>query len=539
MIMTVNKPHSVRFAPAFADQEHRMSIPVLLGIDLGTSSVKVSAITSDGSEIAHGSSDYHQSRSVTTRSPASLEGWWNGIRQAVLSALSGQDIEVAAVGLSGQMHGVVLLNAEGTAVIPPVLWDDMRAAPYLPLLNQQAAPFRRSLRNRPTPGFAASILFWLARSQPQLLAATRCVLQPKDWVGFRLTGQIFAEPSDASATGLWDFDRSAWHDRFCQAISINPALLAPIRRSDQIRGVLLETAAQDLGLPPGIPVTLGLADTAAGLLGSSAQLTPGQNILSIGTGGQLSQILSELEDSFPAGIMGLAGPPDHNYLMAPTYSAGLGLDWVRRLWSLRWEDLYEAAFSVSPRSSLPLFAPFSPVATVLGHGGAKPDVHAANTVVANWLDLSLGHSRAHLIRAAVEGSIYALRHARDLLLSCPHAKVIDTCTLVGGGARDERVKQLVADILGVPVYCPDLLNASSRGAALIAAVAAGWFTSVQDAARAFARPLSVSIPDPSATDAHSERFERFENAMAAPSRRADENDRSPSPLPATRRCDST
>jgi sugar (pentulose or hexulose) kinase len=333
-------------------------------------------------------------------------------------------------------------------------------------------------------------------------------LQPKDWLGLRLTGYISTEVSDASATGLWDFTNSAWHEEFCRILPLDPSLLPPIMEGEQVRGFLQDDAADDLGLLPGVPVVLGRADTAAAQLGSGAPLVPGRTILNLGTGGQLTQILPKPANPPPSGAMSLYGPMEHSYyLMAPTHAAGLALDWLRSLWSLSWADLYDIAFSAEAMAANPLFTPFTP--TMPHAGTAKPAI-----ALANWYDLSLDHTQAQLIRACVEGCMYALCEAKDLLLSYRHAKVVETCTLVGGGARDDRVKQLVADILGIPIQCPDLLNASARGAAISACAAAGWFASAKDAGRAFSRPLSTYLPDQNVTGVHVERFKRFKALTA-------------------------
>ncbi|HLX49895.1 MAG TPA: FGGY family carbohydrate kinase [Streptosporangiaceae bacterium] len=482
-----------------------MSIPVLLGIDLGTSSVKVSALAANGSEVTNGTSSYAAGQVHASDSPPSLDGWWNSIRQAIYQALSMNRLAVQAIGLSGQMHGVVLVDSQGAGIYHPIIWNDTRAAPLLPEADRYAKPYADELLNLQAPGFAAAILFWLARARPDLLNRARWALQPKDWLGARLTGAFCTEVSDASATGLWDFSKSAWHEGFCRMLSVDAALLPPVLGCDRVRGALQHSAAHDLGLPPGIPVTMGRADTAAAQLGSSAPPVPGQSILILGTGGQFTQIIGSRPNFVPAGLMGLAGPlAGSYYLMAPIYAAGLSLNWLRALWSLDWGEFYDVAFSTAAATTNPLFTPF-------GLAASGDRARPATAALGDWHNLRLDHTQAHLIRASLEGCLYALRQGRDLLLSHPQARQPADCALVGGGARDDRVRQLVADIFGIPVKCPDLLNASARGAALTASVAAGWSGTTRDACTALARPVSTYYPDPKAAEIHTTQFRQFKS----------------------------
>lgn len=488
-----------------------MSIPVLLGIDLGTSATKVCAVDANGNEVAHGACAYQPAEEGPAPAEADTHTWWKGVREATGQALRAGNLAVQAVGLSGQMHGVVAVDAEGSCVRRPIIWSDTRAMPCIPHLARIEIPFRASILNKLGPGFAAAILYWLSQAEPTTLAMARWALQPKDWLGLRLTGGIATDASDASATGLWDFQHAAWHREFCDAMPIDYRLLPPVLGGDQVRGGLREEAALDLGLCAGIPVVLGRADTVASHLGSNSSLAPGHVILTLGTGGQLCQLLapaSAQPAEPPEGVMYLVGPGDHDhYIMAPTYSAGMSLDWARRLWSLSWEQLFTTAFSVPATVDGPLFTPFAP-----GQGPAP--VAAAPT--ASWHDVRPGNHQGDLLRAALEGCIYALRMAKERLLEHRQAWPFTSCTLVGGSARDDRVKQLVADVLGISIRSPEFHNASARGAALSAGVAAGWFSSARAASQHLARPLSTIEPDPMAQIVHSRRFERFSAIIGGP-----------------------
>jgi len=267
----------------------------------------------------------------------------------------------------------------------------------------------------------------------------------------------------------------------------------------------MEVPARDLGLPAGIPIVLGRADTPASHLGSGSSLNPADVIVTLGTGGQLCQILGEPPASPPEGLLTLVGPYDHTYyVMAPVYAAGLALDWIRNLFGLSWQQFYDSAFSGRLSNDAPIFFPFKLISSQFGR---------AHYPAAAWEDLRPYHDPAHLLASGLEGVAFMLRLARDLMLTYEPAAHFDNCTLIGGGSKDSRVRQLVADVLGVTVHCPDIVNASARGAALTAGVAGSWFQSLPEACQAFSRQSSPITPSLAATEAHDQRFARFQEII--------------------------
>lgn len=486
-----------------------MRVPVLLGIDLGTSSTKVSVVDVTGHELACSAFTYMRADPGSPVTEADTSSWWLAVKAAVAQAISGGAFQVQGIGLSGQMHGVVPVDARGDTIRNPITWADTRSAPHIMTLSRKAAAYRSSILNRIMPGFAVSILYWLAEAEPETLSRMRWAVQPKDWLGMRLTGNVSTEATDASATGLWDFDQFSWHRRFCHEIPIDERLLPPVLESEQIRGHLESDIARELGLPPGVPVVHGQADTPASHLGSSSGLEPGDTILTLGTGAQLCQLLANEPTEPPEGIMALVGPGDSSYYaMAPIYSFGMALNWARELWSLSWKQFFEDALSSPAASGTPFFAPFTP-------GDIKrPRANAPAGPLGSWLGLDPHHNRPDLLRAVLDGCLYTLRRGRDQLLSYHLASDFESCTLVGGGARESRLRQLVADVLGISVQSPDTYNSSARGAALSASVAAGWFKSVREACREFRRPVSVIEPSQGAHALHTQRFQIFESLIA-------------------------
>jgi xylulokinase len=441
--------------------------PALLGIDLGTSSVKVVVLDLDGKLLASTSAGYP----VQNRGPGWAETdptlWWSAVVDSVHEATAAAAPATAeAVGFSGQMHGLVATDANGRALRPAMLWSDARAVDQLAAYRSLRGPLRARLGNPLTPGMAGPMLAWLAEREPQTYAVTRWALQPKDWLRAQLTGQFVAEPSDASATLLYDILRDSWDVEVVAELGLDAELLAPLLGSaGQRAGELQRGPAAQLGLKPGIPVAAGAADTAAAALGSglvdadTAQLT-------IGTG---AQVVTPTSRPTPATLR-IPTPVTHLYRsatdtgwysMAAVLNGGLALDWVRRLLAASWAELYAAA-ATSPLPDDPLFLP---------HLSGERTPYLDPGMRGAWVGLGSQHDRTRLMRAALEGVALAVRDAMAFLRH--PGTPLDDLRLAGGGTTDAGWRQLLADVLGCRLRIVDVSAASGRGAALLAARAAG------------------------------------------------------------------
>ena len=245
--------------------------PALLGIDLGTSSVKAVVTDLTGTLLAQATADYPVSTPHAGWAETDPELWWSAITTAVRQAAAATDARISAIGLSGQMHGVVPTDAAGRPVRPAMLWADARALDQLAVYRDLPPAVAARLANPLTPGMAGPLLAWLAANEPDAYRATRWALQPKDWIRGRLTGQFDSEPSDASATLLYDIPGDTWDLDVVAALGLDPAMLPPLLpHAGALAGELLASAADQLGLEPGIPVAAGAADTAAAALGFRA-----------------------------------------------------------------------------------------------------------------------------------------------------------------------------------------------------------------------------------------------------------------------------
>lgn len=434
-----------------------------LGIDLGTSSVKVAVLDERGRLRATATRPYAVRHPAPHAAESDPADWWHAVAAAsreAATAAAADDLAVAALGLVGQMHGVVLAGADGMPTRPAVLWADTRATDQLAAWRALPAALRAALANPIVPGMAGPILCRIQQGEPESLARARWALQPKDWLRLRLTGRAATDPSDASATLLWDIPGDRWAAEVIAAVGLSTDRLAPVLGSAEVAGSLTSDAADALGVPPGVPVAVGAGDTAAGLLASGVAL--GETLLTLGTGAQVARLHAHpMAAADPVVHVYRAAEPRRWYVMAAVQNAGLALAWVRGVLAATWDEIYAAAAAAPAPATgrLPVFLPYLT-------GERTPVLDAG--LRARWVELDASHDRSAVIASAVRGVAFAVRHALAALGDPPPELLVS-----GGGARDGRMRRLLVDVLGVPLRPLQCADASAVGAALLAAAAAG------------------------------------------------------------------
>ena len=443
---------------------------MLLGLDLGTGSAKALLLAGDGAVLGEGSAPYPVRSPRPGWAESGPEDWWGAVVAAAGEAVGGHGAAVTALGLSGQMHGVVLSDKAGRPLRPAVLWADSRSGGELAAYRGLDPDLRRGLANPPAVGMAGPSLLWLRRHEPEAYGSARWALQPKDWLRLRLTGEAASEPSDASATLLYDLVSDRWSYPVAEALGLRANLLAPLVPSGEAAGELVPSAAEELGLRAGLPVAAGAADTAAAMLGCGL-LGPGPVQLTVGTGAQIFAAKREpVPDPNGRTHLYRAATPDLWYSMAAIQNAGLALEWARKLLGASWEEVYEEAFSVPPDAGGVSFLHY------LSAERTPPFDPAARGA---WTGLGLEHARGHLLRAALEGVAFALREGLEALEAAgTDAPELRLAGGGSGGSTGEPWRQLLADVLGRPLHLlPDGVApvASARGAALLAGLASGAY----------------------------------------------------------------
>jgi xylulokinase len=484
-----------------------VSVVCTLGLDLGTSSAKAVVIDTAGQVLAQASAGYAVTSTMAGYAESDPAQWWTAVtacaREAVTAAGHAAGARPSAIGLSGQMHGLVMTSADGAALRPALLWADSRATGSLRAYRCLGAQALARLANPLAPGMTGPMLMWIAEHEPRIYQNTRWALPPKDWIRARLTGEFHAEPSDASATLLYDLMGDRWDLEVVSALGLNPGLLAPLLPSAGApAGHLTAEAGTELGLPAGIPVAAGAGDTAAAALGSGIA-GHGDIQLTVGTGAQVIRPLVAPVSRADAGVnLYRSATPDGWYHMGATISAGISLNWVREIMNATWEELY-ASVARPGQVHDPIFVP---------HLSGERTPYSDPALRGSWTSLSLADDRTSLLRSALEGTAFAIRDALDALLG-EHRPV--RLRLAGGGTLAAGWRQLLADVLGLPLCAVDVPAASGRGAAMLGAIAAGLL-SLDDVQGPLAPPAHlVAQPDPAMAAFHAERHARFRRIVSA------------------------
>ena len=433
-----------------------------LGVDIGTSGVRVLAVDEAGAVVAESTRSYPLLTPRPGWTEQNPEAWFAETVSALeelVTKLNGR--EIVALGLSGQMHGMVPLDARGEVVRPAILWNDQRTSSGVAEL--EAAIPRETLvartGNPAITGFQLPKLLWLRQQEPDNFARTRHVLLPKDYLGFKLTGVMAAEPTDASGTNCFEIAHKVWDAEVLGALGLSTELFPEIVASHEIVGKLTDDLAEQMGLPKGLPVVAGAGDNAAAATGLGlSSLTPGVGSVSLGTSGVVFAPL-DAPTPDPEGRVHLFCHADGGYnLLGVTLAAAGSLQWYRDTLrpGVSFDALTQEAETSEAGANGVTFRPY-----LAGERTPylNPDLRGS------WTGLSLATTQADLVRSVLEGVAFSLRDALDIIT--PLAP-LERAFTTGGGARSDLWLQLTADILGLPLSRPKQSQGPAYGAALLA-----------------------------------------------------------------------
>lgn len=439
----------------------------LLGIDLGTSSVKVVLVAFDGTISAVASETYP----IDTPQPAYAEQdphqWWNRVTHAVKAVMQqAGHPPVHAIGLAGQMHGTVLVDQSGQPLHPAIIWADQRSETEVEdFINRISRDdLERITGTLPAVGFMGPTLLWLNRHRPDLLQQVHRALLPKDYLRYRLVERFATEPSDASATALFDIWQRSWSWDVLHQLELPTDIFPDVIESADVAGELTQQAAAELGLQPGIPVIAGCADQTAQAI-TAGLLHEESASVTIGTGAQYFQPLAS-----PHVFANLHTfchvLPRRWYVLGAMLSAGLSLRWLRDLLNVKTFSQLEAdARRTKPGAGGLIFLPY-----LVGERAPIRDAAARGAFVG----LTLRHESGHLARAVMEGVAFSLRQILELVAS--HYTIPDALIASGNGLRSDVWRQITADVLQRPLH----LKSDTEQTALGAAFLAGFGTGVYD-----------------------------------------------------------
>lgn len=478
---------------------------MFLGIDVGTSAVKVCLAGRDLRPLESASAPLSISHPEPRWSEQNPEDWWTATVEAVRAVtdrVKGSAGGIAGIGLSGQMHGAVLLDASHKVVRPAILWNDGRSDAQCAAIAERGDHLAQLAGARPMAGFTAPKIMWLRQQEPENLVRIERVLLPKDYLGFRLHGAFMTDPSDAAGTYWFDQKARRWSRELCDVTSTDIDWLPRVAEGVEAAGALTTKAASALGLRSGIPVAVGGGDAAAGAVAVGA-VRDGAGFVSLGTSGQLFIAASAYRAAPEAGIHSYAHcVPDMWFQMAAMLNGARPLSWFSEMTGASIALLLAEA-EAAPLSSTPLFLPYLT-------GERTP--HADNLIRGGFYGLENDTTRGQMTRAVVEAIAYSFADAKAAV-----GAVVDipgSLLAIGGGSKSDFLLQTIADVLDAPIRRAEGSDMGpSMGAARLGAVAAGG-ASIDD----ISRPPAASTefcPDLSARTRHLERLESYRGLYLA------------------------
>lgn len=462
-----------------------------IGVDIGTSSVKSLLLGEDGTTAGIAQREYDILKPQQSWAEQNMERIWEAAAWT-LRCLVGQHPElkknICGIGYSGQMHGLVMLDESGKEVRNTMIWADQRSSASIERIYE-AVPqeeYQAVSLNALSTGFLVSSLVWVRDQEPKNYERICKVMLPKDYIRFRMCGQMGTDMSDASSTGIFDTVNRQWAWELIRRIGLEKSFFVPCHESAELAGTVSRACAQETGLPEGIPVAYGGGDTMVQAVGNG-MLHPGTAISNIGTASQLVTISdSPLSDTEFRTNTFCHVDKKQWLLMGANLSGGVSLKWLKNniLGMKNYDEMTDLAGQSAPGSGGLFFLPY-----LSGERTPWNDPNARGI----YFGLSLKHDRADMIRAAMEGIIYAQRSSLEIFRRM--GLTFDRVIASGGGANSKVFRQIIADQFGCEVVTNLVKEQGCMGAAMIAGVAVGAFSDYEEACSQIVR-FSDEITEP-------------------------------------------
>ena len=456
----------------------------LIGIDVGTTGAKTLVIDDQGHVVARAVEEYPMYTPRPQWAEQDPEDWWQATVRSVRRVLKESRIrpaEIAGIGLTGQMHGMVMVDAQGKVLRPCIMWNDQRTAAQCEWIMNVIGParFLELTLNPALPGVTAPKIIWTRENEPEVYARAAKVLLPKDYVRYRLTGVYATEVSDASGTVLFDVSNRRWSREVLGELVIPPSWMPECVESQEVTGRITAEVAELTGLPSGLPVVGGAGDQAASAVGTGI-VEPGLVSVTLGTSGVVFAYTDEPSRD-PEGRLHTFchAVPGKWHVMGVTLSAGGSFRWFRDSLGLSEKNIARLS-GVDPYEILTAEASNAPAGCegliflpyLTGERTPYPDPNARGT----FFGLTLRHDKRHMVRSVLEGVAYSLRDSIELFrdLGIPITQV----RAVGGGARSLTWRQIMADVFGIELVTINVTDSTAFGTALLAGVGTGIYASV-------------------------------------------------------------
>ncbi|TGE39143.1 xylulokinase [Desulfosporosinus fructosivorans] len=487
----------------------------LLGVDLGTSGTKTVLFDFGGNAICSKTIEYPMYQPANGWAEQDPSDWWNATCDGIKYVITKSGIdssEIAGVGLSGQMHGLVMLDKNGMSLRNSIIWCDQRTANECQQMNNIVGEKRliEITANPALTGFTASKILWIQNNEPEIYEKCAHILLPKDYLRYMLTGEFATDVSDASGMQLMDIPKRCWSDEILSKFNIDKSLLGKIYESPEVTGKIHRRAAELTGLCEGTIVVGGAADNSAAAIGTGV-VRAGNAFTTIGTSGVVYAISDDVSIDIKGRVHTLCSAvPGKWTLMSCTLGAGLSLKWLRDTCCS--EEMIEAeklgvdpyvvmdrfAEQVMPGAGGLVYLPY-----LMGERSPHPDPYCRGV----FFGLSATHNRANMIRAVMEGVAFSQRECVDVF---KEMKVnVDDMIACGGGGRSPVWRQMLSDMYGCSVSTIKADEGPALGVAILAGVGAGIYDSVEAACDNIVSKKSIHHPNPSTRKVYEDYYELY------------------------------
>jgi len=460
----------------------------LIGIDIGTSGTKTVLFDTQGNTIASSTVEYPLYQPHNGWAEQEPSDWWNATVETLKEVTKGVNpSDIKGIGLSGQMHGLVMLDEDGNVIRPSIIWCDQRTAKECDEITERVGAQRliEITANPALTGFTASKILWVRNNEPENYKKCRHILLPKDYIRYMLTKEFATEVSDASGMQLLDIKNRCWSDEVLQKLDIDKALLAKVYESPEVTGTVTKEVADLTGLAEGTIVVGGAGDNAAAAIGTGVA-EDGKAFTTIGTSGVVFAHTSEMVIDKKGRVHTFCcAVPGKWHVMGVTQAAGLSLQWFKRNFaeSFSYKEFDEMAESVPIGCDKLLYMPY-----LMGERTPHLDADCRG----GFIGLSNIHTRAHLVRAVMEGVSYSLRDCFEILKELNVS--VDDMAACGGGGTSALWRSMLADLYNCNVKTVSSKEGPALGVAILAGVGAGVFASVEEGCRKIVKSNTVQEP---------------------------------------------
>lgn len=482
----------------------------VIGVDLGTSAVKTLLMDKNGTIAAEATRSYPLYHDRPSWSEQTPEDWVTATIEAMKEVASAEGIDaskIEGISFSGQMHGLVLLNESGEVVRKAILWNDTRTTAQCREIESVLGETLLSVtRNPALEGFTLPKILWVRQNEQEVFDQASIFLLPKDYVRYRLTGELHMDYSDAAGTLMLDVAGKKWSEEVLKAFDLQASFCPPLVESHDMVGTLLPDVATAAGLSSSTKVFAGGADNACGAIGAGI-LSEGLTLSSIGTSGVILSYENDREKDFGGKVHFFNhGKEDSFYAMGVTLAAGYSLSWFKKTFagSESFDEMLSGIENVKPGSNGLLFTPYLV-------GERTP--YADPNIRASFVGVDGTHERIHFARAVMEGITFSLNESVDMFRQA--GKVVDKVVSIGGGAQNPVWLQMQADIFNATVVSLENEQGPGLGAAMLAAYGCGWFPTLEACAEKVVKHAESYEPNAEAVETYAGLFRVYQQVYLA------------------------